>query len=125
MKRGLLLSVVLLVMLSAETASAATLTLVPTSGPAGTTVRSKGRGLTPLITGGTIKVEGKLVARFSTNDKGNFGRYFKAPASPNPSYRVVARDPRGVRAKSTFTLTGQPPPPDSDGDGVPDGDGVG
>ena len=121
MKRGLLLSVVLLVMLSAEMASAATLTLVPNIRASGDYGPSQGTRSHSSHHRRDDQGRGPACRHVSARTaRATSAGTFKAPASANPSYPVVARDPLGVQARSTFTLTGQPPPPDSDGDGVPD-----
>jgi len=105
-----------LVLVFASTASAATLTLSPTSGTAGTSVQARGTGFGKKLRG-SIDFGVTSVAMFRTNPKGTFSTSFSVPDGYSGSVSVTART-AAAAASTSFNVTGAPPPPPPGGDPV-------
>ena len=122
-RRTLPLFALALVFLGSGSAHAATLTLSPNTGPAGTSVTAKGTGF-PKRAEVTIRVGTKTLASgFTANRNRRFSQSFAWPSGfPDGAQTVTASTTSGTTsASATYTVTGNTPPPaDSDGDGVPD-----
>ena len=107
MRRLVLVAIIAVTLLVPSTALGASITLNPTSGPAGTQVQVKGADF-PKRSRGTIKAEGTLVGRFTAKGSGSFRQSIVIPQvlAPGPATVVAATDfGAPASASATFTVT--------------------
>jgi hypothetical protein len=83
-----------------------TVALVPTSGPAGSTVLAEGFNY-PRDTQGTITFDGQVVGTFTVEKNRTWGVYFVVPADATAGqHTVTATAENGATDSATFTVTG-------------------
>jgi hypothetical protein len=107
--RVLLLSLLLAFTATTAPAAAATLTLDPAAGPAGTAVTATGSGFSPRAKG-SLSVDGRSVTGIRTDRRGGFRVAFNMPAHPGGTADVRAQV-GGTEAQAPFEVLAPAPPP--------------